>query len=140
VIPPIRWQPDRATKASPWPLPSFGVGIWRGVRCVCPICGKGRLFAGYLRVATECTACGYPLGLARADDFPPYLTIFLVAHIVVPLMLLTDRADTISVWTSAAIFLPLTLILTLGLLRPVKGGTVGLMCKLGLVQTAAESQ
>lgn len=139
-MPPIRWQPDRATKASPWPLPTLAAGVGRGVRCVCPICGKGNLFAGYLRVVAECAACGYPLGLARADDLPPYLTIFIVGHIVVPLMLLSDRVGAISVWTSAAVFVPLTLVLTLGLLRPVKGGTLGLMCRLGLVKTAVEPQ
>ena len=35
-------------------------------------------------------------------------------------------------WVEAAILLPLTLILTLVLLRPVKGATVGLMLRLGI--------
>jgi uncharacterized protein (DUF983 family) len=34
----------------------------------------------------------------------------------------------------AAIFVPLTLILALCLLRPIKGATVGLMLKLGMMK------
>jgi uncharacterized protein (DUF983 family) len=37
-------------------------------------------------------------------------------------------------WLMSAIFVPLTLILSLGLLRPIKGGTVGLMLTLNLLK------
>ena len=65
-----------------------------------------------------------------ADDAPPYFTILIAGHIVVPLLLLTDRLEAPPLWVLWATFLPLTLILTLGLIRPVKGATVGLMLKL----------
>jgi uncharacterized protein (DUF983 family) len=68
----------------------------------------------------------------RADDAPPYFTIFIVGHIVIPLMLIAERDYAPSPWTMAAIFLPLTLVLTLALMRPVKGATVGLMMRLGI--------
>jgi len=35
----------------------------------------------------------------------------------------------------SAIFIPLTLFLALGLLRPVKGGTVGLMLNLNMLKS-----
>ena len=34
-----------------------------------------------------------------------------------------------------AIFLPLTLVMALGLLRPIKGGTVGLMLNLNMLKS-----
>jgi uncharacterized protein (DUF983 family) len=37
-----------------------------------------------------------------------------------------------------AIFLPLTLVLTLALIRPVKGGTVGLMLSLNMLKSGAD--
>jgi uncharacterized protein (DUF983 family) len=37
-----------------------------------------------------------------------------------------------------AIFIPLTLLLSVGLLRPVKGATVGLMMKLNLLKTSMD--
>lgn len=113
--------------------------IGRGLRGRCPNCGNGHLFAGWLRVVTECSSCAAPLGLARSDDLPPYITILIVGHIVVPLMLWLERSQSPAMWVTTAIFVPMTLILTLGLIRPVKGGTVGLMLKLGLVKEPDEA-
>jgi len=135
---PIRWQPDRAARATPAPLPPLLTAIGRGLLCRCPACGQTHLFNGYLRVVPECTNCHAPLGLARADDAPPYFTIFAVGHIVVPLMFMYDRAADPPIWLLSAIFLPLTLALTLALLRPIKGGTVGLMLKLGMVKSGVD--
>jgi uncharacterized protein (DUF983 family) len=134
-MPPIRWQPDRTPKLPPWPLPSFGVAIGRGLLCRCPACGKTNLFNGYLRVVAECQNCGAPLGLARADDAPPYFTILIVGHIVIPSMLILQRMQDPPAWVLSVIFLPLTLFLSLGLLRPIKGGTVGLMLRLNMLKS-----
>jgi uncharacterized protein (DUF983 family) len=131
---PIRWQPDREPKPPPWPLPPMGTAIGRGVRARCPACGKSRLFDGYLTVVPECSVCTAPLGQARADDAPPYFTILLVGHIVIPAMLLLQKFQDPPTWVMSAIFLPLTLVLTLALLRPVKGGTVGLMLRLNMLK------
>ena len=132
--PTIVWQPDRAAKVPAWPVPALGTALLRGLMCTCPACGKTKLFRGYLRVADDCTACGAPLSRIRADDVPPYFTIFVVAHIVVPLMLLVDRAYHLDDLVQAAIWLPVTTLLCLALLRPIKGATVGLMLRLGLVR------
>jgi uncharacterized protein (DUF983 family) len=132
---PITWQPDRSPKLPPWPLPSLGTAIGRGLLGRCPACGQTHLFNGFLRVVPECTNCHAPLGLARADDAPPYFTILIVGHIVVPSMLLLQRAQDPPTWVMTAIFVPLTLVLSLGLLRPIKGGTVGLMLKLNMLKS-----
>jgi uncharacterized protein (DUF983 family) len=93
------------------------------------------MFNGYLRVVAECRECHAPLGLARADDAPPYFTIVAVGHIVVPAMLVVEKTWAPSLWLHAALWLPLTLALALGLLRPIKGATVGLMLKLGILKS-----
>jgi uncharacterized protein (DUF983 family) len=133
-ITPARWQPDRTETPPRWPMPLWGTTLWRGVRGLCPVCGQAHLFRGYLRVVDNCAACQAPLGRVRADDLPPYLTIFLVGHIVVPLMLWVERAYRPSLWIHAAIWLPLTLVLSLTLIRPLKGIAVGLMLKLGMMK------
>src|SRR5581483_8883320 len=69
---PIRWQPDRTPTPPPWAVPSLFTALGRGLMGRCPSCGKGRIFDGFLRVVPECAHCGAPLGLARADDAPPY--------------------------------------------------------------------
>jgi uncharacterized protein (DUF983 family) len=132
---PIPWQPNRPVGSTPWPHPRMGTAIGRGLLGRCPACGKSHLFNGFLRVVTECSVCGAPLGLARADDAPPYITILITGHIVVPLLFMVDRMGEPPIWVMSAIFLPLTFFLALGLLRPVKGGTVGLMLTLNMLKS-----
>ena len=130
-----RWQPGRSDPANPWPMPSFGTAVWRGFKGQCPGCGKGKVFRGFLKVVEACDSCGAPLGLARADDAPPYFTILIVGHIIVPLMFAVERAHTPPLWIMSAMFVPLTLILSIGLLRPIKGGTVGMMLNLNMLKS-----
>ena len=132
---PTRWQPDRAVTIKAWPQPPLLTAIGRGLLSRCPACGRSRLFNGFLRVNTMCANCGAPLGLARADDAPPYFTILITGHIVVPLLYMVDRMNEPPLWLMSAIFIPLTLFLALGLLRPVKGGTVGLMLTLDMLKS-----
>ncbi len=133
-----RWTPNRMPAAVPWPQPPLLVALGRGLFCRCPACGEGRLFDGYLTVLTACSRCKAPLGSARADDAPPYFTVFFVGHLVVLGMVLVERAYQPPLWVHAAIWLPLTLALSLLLLRPIKGATVGLMLKLGLMKSDDE--
>jgi len=123
----------------PWPVPPWPVALLRGARGVCPACGVGRLFAGYLRVTPECPHCRAPLGLVRADDAPPYFTILLVGHIVVPLVFLAERNWDPPIWLEASIVLPLVTALSMLLLRPIKGATVGAMLSLGLLKSDADA-
>jgi uncharacterized protein (DUF983 family) len=131
---PAPWQPDRSVESNSWPHPPLATAIGRGLLGRCPACGKTHLFNGFLRVVAECSNCGAPLGLARADDAPPYFTILITGHIVVPLLYIVDRTEAWSTFVMSAIFLPLTLFMALGLLRPIKGGTVGLMLNLNMLK------
>jgi uncharacterized protein (DUF983 family) len=118
------------------PMPDMRTAMLRGARGACPCCGAAPLFAGWLRVADTCRSCDAPLGQVRADDAPPYFTIFAVGHVIVPGMLWLERAHAPDLWIHAAIWLPLTLGLSLALMRPVKGATIGLMLKLGFGRPA----
>lgn len=100
--------------------------IGRGFLCRCPSCGRGKLFKGYLTSVQACSACGEELGLHRADDLPPYLTILVVGHVVLTLFMAMDETVALSMWAHLAVFVPLTLVLSLALLRPMKGATIGL--------------
>jgi uncharacterized protein (DUF983 family) len=133
---PVVWQGDCPEKLAS--LPPMPVALGRGLMGRCPNCGKADLFRGYLSVVPECTACGAPLGLARADDAPPYFTILIVGHLILGGMLALEKAVAPPVWVHAVIWLPLTAILSLALLRPIKGATVGLMLKLRMLKTGTD--
>lgn len=129
----MEWQPASRRPADElWQRPGLGIALRRGAANRCPACGGAKLFAGFLRVAERCGHCAAPLGRVRADDAPPYFTIFLVGHVVVPLMLWVERMWAPDLWLHAAIFLPLSGSMALALIRPVKGATVGLLMRLGL--------
>ena len=98
----------------------------RGLRGRCPRCGKGKLFRAFLTVDGHCPACGLDLSAHRADDLPAYLVIVIVGHIVVPIVLMIETSYSPSVALQLAIYLPLTLLLSLLLLQPVKGAVVGI--------------
>jgi len=82
-----------------------------GFRCKCPSCGKGRLFGKYLKVADHCHECGEEFHHHRADDFPAYLVMIVVGHIVVPAILAVETAYSPPDWLQLLIWLPLTLTL-----------------------------
>lgn len=130
---PVRWTQDSASDAAT-KVPLM-TAIGRGLRGRCPNCGEGKVFRAFLKVVPECACCGAPLGLARADDAPPYFTILLVGHVLVPLMFFVDRAGDPPLWVMWAIFPALSLIMSLGLIQPIKGGTVGLMVTMNMLKS-----
>jgi uncharacterized protein (DUF983 family) len=92
----------------------------------CPHCGEGRLFGSFLKAVDRCDVCGEEMHHHRADDLPAYLVVVIVGHIVVGTFMAVEATTTLSMWQHLAIWVPLTIGLALGLLRPVKGAVVGL--------------
>ena len=82
------------------------------------------MFRAFLKVADRCTACEEDLHHQRADDAPAYFVILAVGHIVLSLTLSVELAFTPPYWVHLAMWLPLTLALSLGLLQPFKGAIV----------------
>ncbi|MCK8783241.1 DUF983 domain-containing protein [Roseomonas sp. NAR14] len=127
----MRWEPARATAATPYEQLPLLTALGRGATNHCPACGVGRVFDGYLKVVPECAECGAPLGALRADDAPPYFTIFLVGHLLVPIVFWVETRWHPPMWLHMALWLPLFAIACTLILRPVKGAVVGWMLRLG---------
>ena len=117
---PIQYRTSRTT------------AIRRGLKRRCPSCGQGRAFAGYLKTAEHCAHCGTQLGHIRADDFPPYLTIFLVGHIVVPMLLMVEQTYGWSAERHMMVWPLMTVVLALLFLPFLKGAVLGLMWAMGM--------
>ncbi len=112
--------------------------VLRGFRRRCPNCGTGALYRAYLKPVAQCSACGESYGDIRADDFPPYLTILVVGHLVVPLILLAERLG-VSTGAQVALWVPVTLLLTLLLLPRFKGAIIALMWSLNMRATSPQA-
>jgi uncharacterized protein (DUF983 family) len=100
--------------------------VLAGVACRCPSCGEGALFSGFLTVSPECEACGLDLRQADSGDGPAVFIILIVGCIVGFSALITEIAFHPPVWLHLILWLPLTLILCLALLRPFKGVMIAL--------------
>ena len=113
--------------AQPW-MSDFA----RGLLGRCPCCGEGRMFGAFLKVNDRCDVCGEELHHHRADDFPAYIVIFIVGHLLVPSALSVETYFAPPYWVHLALWLPAILILTIGLLQPTKGVIVALQWRLGM--------
>jgi uncharacterized protein (DUF983 family) len=97
----------------------------RGLRGLCPACGKGRIFYAYLKVNDYCPHCGEALYHQRADDMPPYVTMFIVGHfVVVGLMTTQDVFPNFPDWGLMVIWPIIAALACLWLLPIVKGALI----------------
>jgi uncharacterized protein (DUF983 family) len=90
------------------------------------------VFRAFLKVRDRCDACGEELFHHRADDLPAYLDMVIVGHVVVALLLHVEMLYAPPIWVHMALWVPLTLILSLGLLQPIKGAVVALQWHFGM--------
>lgn len=97
----------------------------RGWSQKCPCCGKGDMYASYLKVNDACPSCAEELHHQRADDAPPYFTMTITAHIIIGGILYLEKFYSLDLWLQAAIWFPVTVLLSLWLLPRVKGALVG---------------
>ena len=100
--------------AKPNPLLSGAAGR-------CPNCGEGHLFEGFLKVAPRCEACGFDLAKADSGDGPAVFVILIGGFLAAFGALFTEVAFNPPVWLILIIWMPLTILICLALLRPFKG-------------------
>lgn len=98
----------------------------RGYRQLCPNCGRGKLFDGYLKVTPSCPVCGQELHHHRADDGPAYLTILIVGHLMAPLIHIVFTRFRPDPMVMATIFTVFVVALSLYLLPRLKGVVVAI--------------
>ena len=97
-----------------------------GMRCRCPRCGRGKLFAGYLDVATVCAVCGLDLSREDAGDGPAVFVVLVVGIVVVGLALAAEITLSPPMWLHLVVWVPTILGLSLWLLRPFKATLIAL--------------
>lgn len=100
-----------------------------GLTCRCPRCGKGRLFKGFLGLRERCEVCGLDYAFADSGDGPAVFIILIVGFIVVGAALVVEALYQPPYWVHAALWLPLVMVLSFGLLRPFKAVLIALQYK-----------
>jgi uncharacterized protein (DUF983 family) len=114
------------TQAMDRPARPLWPAMKRGFFGRCPNCGEGKLFRAFTKPVDTCDFCHEDLSHSRADDLPAYLVIVIVGHLVVGGFMAMEASIEMSTLAYLAIWIPVTLILAIGLLQPVKGAVIGL--------------
>ena len=96
------------------------------MRCVCPRCGKGRLYKGFLTVADQCEVCALDLCKQDTGDGPAVFLIFILGFLVVPVALVVSMNVEWPLWLHTIVWGTLILGLALGMLRPAKAYMIAL--------------
>lgn len=92
-----------------------------GIAGKCPRCGRGKLFAGYLKVARECNSCGLSFSFADAGDGAAWFVMLVAGGAAVGLALWVELTWQPSYWVHALVAIPAAVISPVVLLRPTKG-------------------
>ncbi len=92
-----------------------------GLKGVCPRCGARGLFAGIVKFAPVCRACGLDYSSFDVGDGPAPFLIFVIGALTVGLALWLQLSQQPPFWVHLLIWPPLVIALTLGALRIVKG-------------------
>lgn len=100
-----------------------------GLRCACPRCGRGTLFAGFLTVVERCEVCGLELARNDSGDGPAVFLIFILGFVVVPVALWVSMSVEWPLWVHALVWSVVILGLAIGMLRPAKAYVVALQYK-----------
>jgi uncharacterized protein (DUF983 family) len=85
----------------------------------CPRCGERTLFAGWVRFAGTCRACGLDYRAFNVGDGPAAFLILIVGAVLTVAAVVVDQAASPPWWVHL-VWIPLGLVLTLGGLRLAK--------------------
>ena len=97
-----------------------------GLKGTCPRCGEAKIFTGFLTLAPRCSHCGLDFSFADSGDGPAVFVSLIGGFIVLGAALWTELVYEPPFWVHLVVFLPLTLIVCLVLLRPLKGILIAL--------------
>jgi uncharacterized protein (DUF983 family) len=100
--------------------------IVAGLKGVCPRCGKGHMFKGFLTVQPKCEVCGLDLAFADTGDGPAFFVMSIVGIVVVALALWAEFTFSPPIWLHLVMWTALSIVMSLVLVRPLKGVLVNL--------------
>jgi uncharacterized protein (DUF983 family) len=112
--------------AKPPSAPPAADPVMAGLKGRCPRCGKGRLFSGFLKLAPACPRCRLDYAFIDSGDGPTAFVILLVGFVVLGGALWLELTLAPPVWVHFVLWLPLTVLLSLPLLRMMKGVLVAM--------------
>ncbi|MGE4323190.1 MAG: DUF983 domain-containing protein [Sphingobium sp.] len=112
------WQDEDGRS---WPRrPSYETGV----RGLCPRCGEGHIFNGFLTMREHCEVCGLNYDFADPADGPAvFVQLFACVPGVIFIVMLEIMARP-GLWVHLAVGVPVLILTTVLPIRPIKGWLV----------------
>lgn len=107
--------------------PILSQALKRGLLCRCPACGEGRLFGRFLKPVARCAECGHDWTVKRADDFPAYLVVLILGHLLIPVVVEANLHYDMPMLAQMIAWPLLATVLALAMLQPMKGFVLALL-------------
>jgi uncharacterized protein (DUF983 family) len=100
------------------------------VKCVCPVCGKGKLFTGGLLVpGKQCDHCGEDFTKIDSGDGPAIFVMFILGFVLTILALILHLLFEPPLWVHTIIWTLGTVAGTIYLVRAMKALMIALQFK-----------
>ncbi len=95
--------------------------VENGLKGLCPECGEGALFSGFLKFANCCEACDADYTIEDAGDGPAVFVIFAIGIFIIPLALAFSMITKLHMIWTILLFTPIIILVSLYLLRLMRG-------------------
>jgi len=110
IISPIPGVSEPRDPTAPRPLDVALKGL-------CPRCGARSLFAGWVRFADRCSACGLDISAFNVGDGPAAFLILILGAVIVAAAVTLELSLSPPFWVHMLIWIPVTAVAVVGALR-----------------------
>jgi uncharacterized protein (DUF983 family) len=100
------------------PLPNL---IGAAAKGLCPKCGAPGLFSGIIRFSTHCPVCNLDYRQFNVGDGPAAFLILIVGAVIMLCAVIVELKFEPPFWLHILLWLPVTAVMVVGLLRIAKG-------------------
>jgi uncharacterized protein (DUF983 family) len=95
--------------------------VSNGMMGLCPRCGQGKLFDGYLKVPARCAHCELDFSFSDSGDGAAWFVMLIAGTLAMAGVMFVELTWKPVWWVHVLVALPLAVGLPLLLLRPMKG-------------------
>ncbi|WP_082731210.1 MULTISPECIES: DUF983 domain-containing protein [unclassified Sphingomonas] len=117
------WVPTPGASVTPDAQPGLAEMAVKGL---CPRCRAPTLFAGTVRFAQHCRACGLDFGAFNVGDGPAAFLTLILGTLITVLAVMVELAFSPAWWVHLLLWLPLGLVTIVAALRLTKAALIAL--------------
>lgn len=107
--------------------PTLWQSLRRGLAGKCPACGNAPLFGRFLKPVACCASCSRDWTVQRSDDFPAYLVVLVLGHLLIPVVVEVNIWFDMSMLAQMLLWPAIAVAAALAMIQPAKGFVIALI-------------